>query len=49
MDEVAQADFRTDAEQEECGGVENGYELIVIPYWENVEEVLTRRLLKKAA
>jgi hypothetical protein len=21
MDEVAQADFRTDAEQEECGGV----------------------------
>jgi len=28
---------------------ENGYELIVIPYWENVEEVLTKRLLKNAA
>jgi len=28
---------------------ENGYELIVIPYWENVEEVLIKRLLRKAA
>jgi len=28
---------------------ENGYELIVIPYWESVEEVLTKRLPKKAA
>jgi hypothetical protein len=24
---------------------ENGYELIVIPYWESIEEILTKRLL----
>ena len=28
---------------------ENGYELIVIPYWESVEEFLTKRLLLKKA